>query len=221
MGLPYHQCRNTRLVHHLRSKPVLDSIQSLLKQINAYSDLATTVKALEAPTDWTLNARELTAMLVPNEIQEVLDPKRELVIVPHGQLWILPFELLVDKQGTLNDSWAAKFKLSYALTPLTAGFDAASLLSSERLLLLSKPNFFSVESEIDSQLSAELIKALPAPKTTAITLSKENTTNYPFPVIASEMTIIASDLALTNTTAQRSSGQKIKHFHYARCHSLK
>lgn len=172
----------------------------LLSMLGAYGDYATLMKVIDPSNEWPTVSRELCNTLVPKDIQTQLASIKHLKIVPHNQLWLLPFGVLISSDEHNVWHWQSKHSISYAPSLSVANFSDATLSQAAHTTLLSRQNFFTPYSEIDEQLQVSLDQSLPEDKSTVIQLNKDNISNYPYAALISDAVLIASEMILLDTT---------------------
>ncbi len=176
-------------------KNIVDLQMDLLRITAVYSDVPTLLKSLESPQDWLGVSAELTSALIPAEIEDKLSTAKQVSIVPFGRLWLLPFEMLSSGGNLATDVWLSRFAISYSLSLRSAAFSQASRETLTKVVY-SRPNFFSVENQVDSALQKSILESFDPQQTAFVTLTKENAANHPFPIAAARSVIVASDLVL-------------------------
>jgi hypothetical protein len=172
----------------------------LLNMLGAYADYGTLMQSISSSNDWPMVSRELCKTLIPEDIQTRLASIKHLKIVPHKQLWLLPFGTLVSSVARESTYWQAKYYISYASSLSSANFSDETLAQSSHTAMLARSNFFTPVSGIDQQLQDGVTQSLPAESTTLIPLTKDAITNYPFAALNADAVVIASDLVLNDST---------------------
>ncbi len=98
-------------------------------------------KRLPDDDSWRAEAVKLRRQLVPDDETITDEAFDELVIVPDGPLWYLPFELLPTGEAD-TPLWGDKFLIRYAATPGLA-FRPTGIPATNRALGISVDKFFA------------------------------------------------------------------------------
>ncbi|HBJ38116.1 MAG TPA: hypothetical protein DDZ51_25845 [Planctomycetaceae bacterium] len=106
--------KDTKMWNVPLARQLPGDIAKLIKGIGAGGRNA--ASRLDEGAAWTVDAATIRRKLFPNEYLDSIDQIQHLVIVPDGQLWYLPFELLPvgDENATLMGD---KISIRYAPTP--------------------------------------------------------------------------------------------------------
>ncbi len=93
-------------------------LQSLLREIGtAHGSRTTTVADGSSPTAaWHVSAEQLANTLFPAEVQMLLAGCRRAVVVPHDQLWYVPYELLPLATDAGKTPWVTHHAVTYVPT---------------------------------------------------------------------------------------------------------
>jgi tetratricopeptide (TPR) repeat protein len=111
-------------------------LKSLLKSIGLHDkNQAVQIKDLN-DSEWKQPARELMRMLIPDAEGPAWEPFDELVVVPDGVLWYLPFELLQIADGAGESALSSKVRIRYSPTVSLSEPDRRRLPPSARTAIV-------------------------------------------------------------------------------------
>lgn len=132
-------------------------ISKLLRGIGAGGRAA--ASRLDDDETWKQDAATIRRKLFPNEYLDSIDTLQHLVIVPDGQLWYLPFELLPvgDEHATLMGD---KINIRYAPTPGLA-VHPASIARLDQPIGTTTELFFSPrDGTLNSRMAGRVIESI-------------------------------------------------------------
>ncbi|MEN6406492.1 MAG: CHAT domain-containing protein [Thermoguttaceae bacterium] len=91
-------------------------IQTMLHELGQYQqNQELTVKGIsESKSKWTVASQHLMEALFKGSSADFSQPFDELIIVPDGVLWYLPFEALQVTADAKSQSWVTRFRVRYA-----------------------------------------------------------------------------------------------------------
>lgn len=96
---------------------IMNQVASLLKEIGLTSGNAQAPSSVTAiDSRWQVTAKQIFAKLFPANIRPMIASAERTIIVPDGQLWYLPFELLPASADEPAGSWLAKHTITYLPT---------------------------------------------------------------------------------------------------------
>lgn len=132
-------------------------VHALYRQIGLVKTAGAKVPAdiLQATAQWRLTAQALLGQLVPPECQSMIQDCRRLIIVPHGFLWTVPFELLIDSSGS---PLIAGRSITYVPTLGSLPLAYASRTPQGSALAVLG-NIFSLDKSVNGQLAGHVAAA--------------------------------------------------------------
>ncbi len=134
-------------------------LKSLLKAIGLHDkNQAVAMKDLKS-SEWKQPARELMRMLIPDAEAAAWDPYDELVVIPDGMLWYLPFELLQVADGGGESALSSKVRIRYAPTVSLAEPDRRRLSPSARTAVVARKMMPRDEDIFVEEAAADLLAA--------------------------------------------------------------
>ncbi len=100
------------------AEQVVRKLQGVLEEIGAAreSRTATVLDASSPAAAWHASAQQLTSTLFPAEVQTLLAGCERAIVVPHDQLWYVPYELLPLATETGKVSWITHHAVTYVPT---------------------------------------------------------------------------------------------------------
>ncbi len=109
---------NDRCTHWQISSPavLLKQMQSMLRNMGNYGPNHELGDKDLADAKWKPPAQQVLSSIEKGSLVDLSQPFDELVIVPDGMLWYLPFEALQVKVGGKTVSLSSRFRISYAPT---------------------------------------------------------------------------------------------------------
>ncbi|MCC9644496.1 CHAT domain-containing protein [Rhodopirellula sp. JC740] len=158
-------------------------LQKLLSEIGANRNRG---KRLPDDDSWRESASKLKEMLFPKNANWSESGLQQLIIVPDGPLWYLPFELLPASEADLatagenvaddadtedaNDEpatdsrlWADSFQITYAPTPGLALRDVGTTTEAQRVAVAAGTFFAPRQQELNQQMIDEMLAAADDP----------------------------------------------------------
>lgn len=145
----------------VRAWPILagETVTKPLAELR--SDLRLTPQNGRRPIDisaadaaWRTSVETIRDNLIPRPLQEEIAKKKRLIIVPHRQLWYLPFELLPERGG---EPWLTSKRICYVPTLGMANHAFAPQRPADRTVGMTG-KFFSTDADINRGL-AEFVQA--------------------------------------------------------------
>ncbi len=117
-------------------------------------------EALAPTAAWRVTAEKLSAQLFPAEVQAMVDTCERVIMIPHDQLWYVPYELLPHGANAGNPPWIVRQAVTYVPT-----------LGSIELAFSTKPtinettgivgNFFALDAASNEAAAAAIAQAVP------------------------------------------------------------
>ncbi len=144
-----------------RAQSLDKGIATLLREMGNYeANREITLKDL-ADTQWRQTARQVLDVLLDDSQVDFTKKFRELVIVPEGLLWYLPFEALQVNAGNRLQPLIARFHMRYAPTLSLAVSDGrARRAHPKTALVLGRLYPRETEAGIEAS-SKEIVRAAP------------------------------------------------------------
>jgi CHAT domain-containing protein len=146
-----------------RAQALLDKggMAKLLREMGNYeANREVALKDL-ADTQWRQTARQVLEVLSEGSQADFTKKFRELVIVPDGVLWYLPFEALQVSAGDRLQPLIARFQLRYAPTLSLAVSDGRARRAHPKTALMMG-RLYPRETEAEMELSSkEIVQAAP------------------------------------------------------------
>ena len=102
-----------------------------------------------ADANWRVPANELAKMLVPTGPAEIMATSDRCCLVPHGALWLAPFELLSLPNANETLPWLGRRRLAYYPTLGQAMQAPQARPTANRTLAIVRRGFFSEEDKVD------------------------------------------------------------------------
>ena len=142
------------------SKAINGDLLKLLREIGVTGNRQ--ASRLEGESTWKQYGATIRRKLIPDEYLEDLLQLDDLVIVPDGPLWYLPWELLV--LGDENaDMLGDKMAIRYAPTPGLAIHPVAYSVGERPTGIVSQLFFAPRDGELNQQLIDQISEALKTP----------------------------------------------------------
>ena len=173
--------------------------EQLLQVVAAYGTVQDLWKSVNEKADWTTAANELSDALLPKAVRDQLASITQLKIIAHEQTWGIPFELLINDDSQARNCWIAKHRISYANHLKFAGFESelkAPPVASTTIL--EKSNFFTRESDSDTQLLEQIKQSINGNAIQTISLNRDLPPSWNFPIIKSDRLIAACESSVAN-----------------------
>lgn len=145
--------KDTKMWNIPTARQLPGDISKLIKGIGAGGRPAAT--RLDDNEQWKSDAATIRRKLFPNEYLDSMDAIEHLIIVPDGQLWYLPFELLPvgDENATLMGD---KISIRYAPTAGSA-IHASAIMNADKPIGTAAQLFFSPR---DGNLNTSLVNRI-------------------------------------------------------------
>lgn len=151
--------RSGKYIWSVAESPSVDSkIALLLTQIGLAGAPNLDVATPNLP--WRVSASELAKTLLPMEARQMIDTARRVIIVPSGNLWYLPFDLLPISDSDLRTPLLARHSICYVPT-----------LAHLRLINSPAPSvrntvglfstFFAADRVVNQTLAGQIGQGLP------------------------------------------------------------
>jgi hypothetical protein len=142
------------------AKSINSDIVKLLREIGVTGNRQ--ASRLEGEATWKQNAAPLRRKLIPDEYLEDILPLSDLVIIPDGPLWYLPWELL--PLGDENaDLLGDKVAIRYAPTPGLAIYPVAYGVADRPTGFVSQLFFAPRDGDLNQQLIDQISEVLKTP----------------------------------------------------------
>lgn len=162
-GSGYHLfLMNSEAIQYLglsSAKDVLRGVADLLKQMGLM-DVALDIKTLESE-EWKIPARELKSQLFAGASDENWKNYRELVVVPDGVLWYLPFEVMPVGEGDQEKYLSDLVNVRYSPTLFLAFHPQRPIREIKRSAVVTARMHSRGESDLSQTEFDELLKSLP------------------------------------------------------------
>ncbi|MCA9263895.1 MAG: CHAT domain-containing protein, partial [Planctomycetales bacterium] len=110
----------------LQSQDVEENLVKLLRSLGSHDTNSVVNEEVLRSSAWTEPAAQLTDLLIDRRQDGFWTKTKELVVVPDGTLWYLPFELLRGKQNDTVESYVNLMRIRYAPTISLAAPDRRS-----------------------------------------------------------------------------------------------
>lgn len=157
-------CRHDTIhVWHAGSLATLDPLlSSLLKEMGIVRQTPVLLPSAILPPNasWRSTATKLYSLLIPAQVQQMMDASEQLYVVPNGRLWYLPWESLPVDAKPGARPWISRFAISYVPT-----LGSLPLAMHERPALDETVgivgDLFSPERALNQQLAAKLLGEVP------------------------------------------------------------
>jgi len=149
--------KDTKMWNIPAARQLPGDISKLIKGIGSGGRPA--ASRLDDGNAWKQDAEGIRRKLFPNEYIDSIDSIQHLVIVPDGQLWYLPFELLPvgDQNATLMGD---KINIRYASTPGLA-IHPASIAKLDKPIGTTTQLFFSPrDGDLNSTMLARVVESI-------------------------------------------------------------
>ncbi len=148
--------------NHIAAVPLDRKIMELLKKIGVTGDKAAIYEASVFQNDeWRKVAKEITDMIFPTANPQAISSLEEVVFVPDGKTWYLPFELLqfgTDEQSVKLNEYV---KVRYAPTLALSVPDQRLNRRFRRSAIIAKRNFARDDATLIENGLAQLLKEMP------------------------------------------------------------
>jgi tetratricopeptide (TPR) repeat protein len=149
-------------------------LQLLLGQIGIFDEDPQANPAW-AKREWDATTAEFQKLLFPKDILKSLSKTKKVFIVPTGNAWYLPFELLPIDPTKGPAAWISARRLVYLPS---LGFTTRCLTphvpQKTKLLVVSEKNFFSIDERQNRQFINDLQAGIPTNYEIAIGRTDEN-----------------------------------------------
>jgi tetratricopeptide (TPR) repeat protein len=141
---------------------------------------------------WHGAAQELATLLIPPEVDAMIGRARRLIIVPNGQLWYVPFELLPNAGTATGTPWIAEHEIVYVPTlgSLALAFGPRPVVQHTVGVV---GGMFSLDRSANEAQATKLLQAVPASQA-LFTSQKISTPSMDWLRIATDQLWVANEI---------------------------
>lgn len=150
-SLQYTGFYKTRIMHR--------AVAGLLKGIGAL-DVAVDTKTINDP-DWQKDAKTIADTIFARIVPDQWDATKELVVVPDGALWYLPFEILMLGEGESQEMIVDRINVRYSPTASLAFGGQRPIAKPTNLVTATDKLSPKTELELSTQQYLEILDPLP------------------------------------------------------------
>lgn len=136
---------------------VRNSLKTLLKEIGLHDKNQAVPMKDFAEVKWKETSLELTQLLFNSTEAAPWEPFDELVVVPDGMLWYLPFEVLQVNEGDASSSLVDKIRIRYAPTVALSQPDRRRMPPSPRTMVVAGKLYPKDDSDVIDEFASELV----------------------------------------------------------------
>lgn len=115
-----------------------------------------------APTaPWRATAEKLAAHIFPAEVQTMLASCERVIMIPHDQLWYVPYELLPQGANAGNPPWIVQHAVTYlpTLGSIELAFGTAAPVINETTGIVG--SFFALDAPTNDAAAQAIAQAVP------------------------------------------------------------